>query len=470
MQETTWKENAREPVKYAEFLESKHITAVSSGFDPKELNHLLFPFQRDIVRFALRRGRAAIFADCGLGKTPMQLEWAQRVVEHTNRPVLALAPLAVSRQTQREGDKFGVEVTVCRSQADVRKGVNIANYEMLEHFDCSTFGGVVLDESSILKSYSGKIRNQIIEAFSSTPYKLACTATPAPNDYMELGNHSEFLNVMSRTEMLSMFFVHDGGETSEWRLKGHAEDKYWEWVASWACVIKKPSDLGYSDEGFNLQELRIHEHVLSSETAPFALIPMMAETLTERREARRASLDDRVERAAELANGTGQWLVWCDFNLESERLTASINEAVEVKGADDQRHKETAMLGFAAGDVRALVTKPSIAGFGMNWQNCHQMIFCGLSDSYEQFYQAVRRCWRFGQKDPVDVHVIISEAEGRVLQNIKRKETDADNMAQNMVQHTAKILTAEIQGTTWQKTEYRPTQVMRLPGWIGENK
>jgi hypothetical protein len=397
----------------------------------------------------------------------MQLEWARQVSNYTGRPVLILAPLAVSKQTQREGVKFGIDVTVCRDGAQIRPGINITNYEMLQHFDCSGFGGVVLDESSILKSYSGKIRNEIIDAFAYTPYKLACTATPAPNDYMELGNHSEFLNVMSRTEMLSMFFVHDGSDTSQWRLKGHAEDKYWEWVASWACVLKKPSDLGYADEGFNLPELRIHEHIIESEAAPFALIPMLAETLTERREARRASLDDRVSRAAELANSGGQWLVWCDYNKESESLARAITGAYEITGSDEPEYKEHGMMGFAAERIRVLVTKPSIAGFGMNWQNCHQMIFCGLSDSYEQFYQAVRRCWRFGQTQPVDVHVIISEAEQKVLQNVKRKESDADNMAANMVLHTAKILTAEIHGTTWQKTEYEAAQEMRLPEWLG---
>lgn len=452
---------------YQAFLESKRITATASGFEPSSLNPMLFDFQKDIVRFALRRGRAAIFADCGLGKTPMQLEWAQQVLEHTNKPVLLLAPLAVSKQTRREGQKFGIGSIVCRSGGEVRKTVNITNYEMLQHFDPSGFGGVVLDESSILKSYSGKMRNEIIEAFVGTPYNLACTATPAPNDYMELGNHAEFVKAMSRTEMLSMFFVHDGSDTSQWRLKGHAEDKFWEWVASWACVLKKPSDLGYSDDGFALPELRIHEHIIESGAAPFALIPMLAETLQERREARRASLDDRVRLAAELAATGGQWLVWCDYNKESEALAEAIPGAFEIQGSHAPEYKEHGMLGFAAERIRTLVTKPSIAGFGMNWQNCHQMIFCGLSDSYEQFYQAVRRCWRFGQTQPVDVHVILSEAELRVLQNIKRKQADADRMADNMVLHTAKILAAEIHGKTWEKTEYRPAQDMRLPGWIG---
>lgn len=452
---------------YKKFIESKQIKSIQAGFEVSEVNPMLFDYQRDIVKWACRKGRAAIFADCGMGKTPMQLEWANQVHNETNKPVLILAPLAVSKQTQREGEKFGIDVNICRTQKDVINGINVTNYEKLHNFDCSAFAGIVLDESSILKSFTGKIRTEIIDSFINTPYKLACTATPAPNDYMELGNHAEFLGVMSRTEMLAMYFVHDGGDTSKWRLKGHAESKYWEWVATWAAVLKKPSDLGYSDEGFILPELNIQTHFVESETDEGMLVVVPAQTLQERREARKKSLEDRVQVAADLINNSNeQWLVWCDFNAESELLSKTINYAVEVKGADSPEHKEDSMIRFATGEIKALVTKPSIAGFGMNWQNCNNMIFCGLSDSYEQFYQAVRRCWRFGQKKPVNVHIIISEKEESVLLNIKRKEEDAQKMAENMVKYTAKITAAEIHKTKRDTTEYKPDKEMIIPKWL----
>ncbi len=426
---------------YQQFLEQKRVSDPPTGFDPVAINPQLFPFQRDIVRWAVRRGRAAIFADCGLGKTPMQLDWARLVSEKVGGPVLILAPLAVSRQTKREGKKFGVPVTICRNQDAVRDGVNIANYEMLEHFSPEAFAGIVLDESSILKAYGGKTCNAIIDAFRATPYKLACTATPSPNDHMELGNHAEFLGAMTRGEMLSMFFVHDGGETSKWRIKGHAEDKFWEWVASWAVMLRKPSDLGYEDEGFSLPKLTVsHTQVMDNAPTPGMLFKIEARTLEERREARRGSIEDRVEAVARMANNSReQWLVWCNLNDESERLTAAIPGAVEVTGSDSDEHKESAMLDFAAGKIRVLVTKPKIAGFGMNWQNAHNMAFCGLSDSFESYYQAVRREWRFGQESPVNVHIVTSAAEQGVVENIARKEADAAKMAEGMVIHMHKI-------------------------------
>ena len=459
-------------MQYQEFIENKKITTVSTGFKPDTLNEMLFDFQRDITKWACKKGKAAIWADCGLGKTPMQLEWARKVHEHTGGDVLILAPLAVSNQTVREGVKFGIDVNIATTQADVKPGINITNYEKLHHFVAKDFVGIVLDESSILKHFTSKTRTQIIENFSQTPYRLACTATPAPNDYMELGNHAEFLGVMSRTEMLSMFFVHDGGDTSKWRLKGHAEDKFWEWVASWAVAMRKPSDLGYDDGRFILPKLTLHEHVVKSPKShtvgQATLLPELAQTLTERRQARRESLEQRVQRAADLANSSDeQWLIWCDLNDESAALTKAIDGAVEVKGSDSNEHKANAMLGFTTGEVRKLVTKPSICGFGMNWQNCSNMIFVGLSDSYEQFYQAVRRCWRFGQENEVDAHIVISEREGLVKANIERKEADAERMADEMVKHTQAILTAEIRETTRDVTEYEARQKMILPEWLG---
>jgi len=454
---------------YNAFLAAKRITSPPVGFDVAldTINSLLFPFQRDIVRWALRRGRAAIFADCGLGKTPMQLEWAHHVSEHTDRPVLILAPLAVSQQTAREGAKFGIGVTVCASQDGVRSGINITNYEKLHHFDPSVLSGIVLDESSILKAYDGSTRTAIIEAFNRTPYKLACTATPAPNDHMELGNHAEFLGTMSRVEMLSMFFVHDGGDTSKWRLKGHAESEFWKWVCSWAVMMRKPSDLGYEDDGFILPPLNLHSLIVEGEAPEGYLFPVEAQTLIERRAARRASLGARVEACAELAMASDEpWLIWCDLNAEGDALEKIIPGAVQVAGSDTPEFKERAMLDFAAGVIRVLITKPSIAGFGMNWQHCPNVAFVGLSDSYEAFYQAIRRCWRFGQTRPVQCHIITSEAEGAIVANIRRKERDAIKMAEGMVKHMSTINAQELRGTQRETTEYGASQAMRLPEWF----
>ena len=450
-------------MKYDEFLEEKAIVDPATGLETiPPLNPTLFDFQRDITAWSLRRGRAAIFADCGMGKTPMQLEWAQ----HVPGNVLILAPLAVAAQTVREGEKFGITVRYARKQSDVQPGITIANYEMLEHFTPEYFTGIVLDESSILKSYDGKTRTAIIEAFKRTPFRLACTATPAPNDYMELGNHSEFLGVMSRVEMLAMFFVHDGGETQQWRLKGHAERDFWKWLASWAVCIRKPSDLGYDDGDFVLPELVMHQITVKVEknTSGF-LFPVEASTLQERLRARRDTIAERVADCAKIANATDDpFLIWCNLNDESGQIAAAVNGAVEVKGADSNEHKERAMLGFTSGDVRALVTKPSIAGFGMNWQHCNNMAFVGLSDSYEQFYQAVRRCWRFGQKKPVNVYVITAETEGAVVANIKRKEADSMRMAENMVEHMKDLNSAAIKGQERKKDDYK-REVKSGDGW-----
>lgn len=457
---------------YHDFLKTKEIKSISAGFEPIENNSMLFDWQSDIVRWALMKGRAAIFADCGMGKTPMQLQWAQQVSKHENKPVLICAPLAVATQTQREGVKFGVPVTVCRKGDDVRPGVNVTNYEMLDHFDAEMFGGVVLDESSILKDATSSTRKMLTDKFRNTLFKLCCTATPSPNDYMELGTHSDFLGVMSQSEMLATFFCHDGGNTSKWRLKGHAESKFFEWVASWACCITNPADLGYDGSSFILPELEIKEVV--TETAEMAdsdgqllLFAETVQTLNQRREARRNSMDDRVSAAAEIANSTDdQVLVWCDLNAESEKLTAAINGAVEVRGSQKPEYKESAMNGFTDGSNRVLVSKPSIAGWGMNWQQCNTMIFVGLSDSFEAYYQAVRRCWRFGQQRPVTVYIIISDAEGCVKQNIERKQADAQRMTHELVKFTKDILSAEIHHTTRMIENYITTERMEVPPWI----
>lgn len=448
---------------YKTFLEKKRFILQSSGFeiDKNTLNPMLYDFQRDIVRWALAKGKAAIFADCGLGKTPMQAEWGYQIHKHTGGNVLLLAPLAVAEQTKREGEKFNIPVNICECQADVKPGVNITNYEKLHNFVASEFVGIVLDESSILKHFDSKMRNLIIDNFNQTPYRLACTATPAPNDYMELGNHAEFLGVMTRAEMLAMYFVHDGGDTSKWRLKRHAEDVFWQWMASWSVFINNPECLGYPGEGYNLPPLNIIEHIVDGEEPIQESLSLM-----ERRQARKDSLDLRVAKAAEIANSLdSQVLVWCDLNAESEALTKAIDGAVEVCGSDKPKHKSDSMLGFSQGEVKALVTKPSIAGWGMNWQNCSNMIFVGLSDSYEQYYQAVRRCWRFGQNKPVNVHIVISAKEGCVKENIERKQSDALKMQLAMIEYTKEITKKELQTTKRIDTPYRPEVKMVLPEW-----
>lgn len=425
---------------YDEFLNSKRRAAIQSGFHV-ELRYItpsLFDWQAKVVQWAVKMGKAALFEECGMGKTRQQIEWARLVHEHTGGNILILAPLAVNSQTIAEGKEIGVDVNAARSQSELKPGLNITNYEMLEHFDCSMLAGVVLDESSILKSFTGATRNMIIDRFRNTPYKLACTATPAPNDHMEIGNHAEFLGVMSRVEMLSMYFVHDGGDTAKWRIKGHAEDDFWKWVASWSVTARKPSDLGFIDDGFVLPELRMHEHIIEAGDPTEALFTTEAQGLLERRQARRASLHERVAMAAEKVNATpGAWVVWCDLNDEGDALADAIPGSIHVQGSDSKEHKSSAMMAFSSGEVRVMISKPSICGFGMNWQHCPNVAFVGLSDSWEMFYQAVRRCWRFGQKSPVDCHIFISEREGAVLRNIQRKEADAMLMGEQVTKHTA---------------------------------
>jgi DNA modification methylase len=427
---------------YTEFLESKRIVSSPSGFvvDRESINPKLFPFQRDITHWALKRGKAGVFADCGLGKTAIQLEWAKHVSGFTGKPVLIYAPLAVSQQTKREGEeKFEVPVTICANQSVVQMGVDATNYEKMAHFpDSLQFGGVVLDESSILKGFDGKIRKALTEWASHVPFRLCCTATPAPNDYMELGNHAEFLGVMTCTEMLSMFFVHDGGDTSKWRIKKHATEVFWKWVASWAVALRKPSDLGYSDEGFILPPLEIHPIVVSTDVKPESfLFPVEGRTLQERNQVRRESIADRAAACATIVNAAASepWLIWCNLNSESDALSAAISGAVEVVGSDAPEFKESAMLDFVSGKVPALITKPTIAGYGLNFQHCAHVAFVGLSDSYEQFYQAVRRCWRFGQTRAVQCYIITAETEGAVVRNIQRKEQQATEMMDGMVRH-----------------------------------
>ena len=456
---------------YEQFIATKAIVSPPSGFQPADLplKRPLFAFQRACVRWALRRGRAALFHDCGLGKTAQQLAWANEVAHYTKGSVLILAPLAVADQTIAEGRIIGVPVKHVAVMEDVDSPICITNYEKLHKFEADRFAGVVLDESSILKSFDGKTRSDLISAFRSTRYKLACTATPAPNDYMELGNHAEFIGVMTREEMLSMFFTHDGGDTSKWRLKGHAQDVFWRWLCAWAVNLRKPSDLGFEDDGFVLPPLAVEQHIVEGEhKLDGYLFALPASTLHERRAARNGSINQRVKTTASLADHGRPVLVWCNLNNESKAAASAIDGAVEVTGSDTEEHKISAVRGFIAGTHRVLVSKPSIVGFGMNFQHCADVVFLGLSDSYEQYYQAVRRCWRFGQRRPVSCHLVISHLEGAVLANIRRKEGDAAAMSENMVRHMADISSSEVRGVNRQTTSYYPNETINLPSFIND--
>lgn len=450
---------------YLDFLNNKKFVLESSGFDVDKgsLNPMAFDYEKDIIRWALAKGRAAIFAGCGLGKTLIQLEWSRQICLHAggNAKILILAPLAVSSQTVREGEKFGIAVNICESQNDVKPGINITNYEKMDKFIANEFIGIVLDESSILKSFTGKVRTSIIDNFAQVPYKLACTATPAPNDYMELGNHSEFLGVMTRAEMLAMFFVHDGGQTSKWRLKGHAESIFWQWMASWAVFINNPKDLGYETNDYNLPEITIKEIIVDADEPINEVL-----TLTERRNARRESLDLRCQKAADIINNSNeQFIVWCDLNAEQNKLAELINNNVSVQGSTSNKLKIQRELDWREGKVQTLISKPLVYGYGMNWQHCHNIIFTGLSDSYEQYYQALRRCWRFGQESAVNVYIIISAKEGCVKQNIERKEAGFIKMQEEMVKLTKEITRKELRKTCRISTPYEPQVNMELPNW-----
>lgn len=459
---------------YEDFVAKKLTHAAPQGFKRvPALTKALFPHQRDIVGWALRRGRAAVFLDTGLGKTLVQLEWARCVNEKASGLVLILAPLAVAQQTQREAERFGIDARVVSGDEEIDgPAVYITNYQKLHKFTPSAFDGVVLDESSILKDYTSATRNQLNEAFARTPYKLCCTATPAPNDFTELGNHAQFLGIRTREEMLAEYFVHDGGSTQDWRIKGHAEEHFWRWVSTWAVVVRKPSDLGYDDGSFALPPLEIHEHIvpLPPEFARRAgmLFVEDAESLSEQREVRRLTIPDRVRAVAELvaAEPDEQWLIWCELNDEGDALTAAIPGAVQVAGNDDDKDKEARMLGFADSSVRVLVTKPKIAGFGMNWQGAARMAFVGVSHSFEQFYQAVRREWRFGQTRPVHVHIVATEADRVVLDNLKRKERDARRMAESTMTHMAKLSREAVSSARNERKDYKPRTEMRVPAWL----
>jgi len=438
--------------------------------DIPDLPDALFPHQSDIVKWALRRGRAALFAGTGLGKSLMELAWADAIHKTTGKDILHLAPLAVSSQMVREADKFGIAAHQVATQSDCGPGINITNYQKLDHFDLSRFGGVILDESSILKSTDGHYRTRLIEACQQIPFRLAATATPAPNDFMELGNHAEFLGIMKYTDMLATFFTHDGGDTAKWRLKGHAENEFWKWMASWAVMLRKPSDLGYPNDGYDLPPLVYHQHTVTVDYAPNIdtgmLFPMQASSLSERITARRTSVNDRVAQAIAVTPTDRPFVWWCNLNSESEAIAKGIPDAVEVRGSDSESAKERKLIDFSEGRIRVLVTKPSICGFGMNWQHCADTGFVGLNDSFEQFYQAIRRFWRFGQTQSVNCHIIAAETEGATVSNIRRKEADADRMAASMVLHMADLSSVAVRGMVRDTPSYNPTVTVTVPDFL----
>ncbi len=420
-----------DPMNYSEFLASKRRVWQGNGLEADSLPSALFPWQAAIVRWALRKGRAAIFADCGLGKTPMQLAWAHA----TCRRTLILAPLCVAEQTVAEGAKFGIPVHYAPDGSQVGDApIVITNYERLDKFDVSAFGAVVLDESSILKAFDGKTRTKLIQTFSKTPFRLCCTATPAPNDIAELANHAEFLGLCSRAEFLATWFIHDD---AGWRMKGHAVSPFYRWLASWALALRKPSDIGYDDAGFVLPALTIREHVVEGSGDGSTLFPELGlRGITGRSAARKSSLDARLAATEALIQARAvPWLVWCGLNTESGALGSRLADAVNVEGADSYEVKRRAILGFISGSVRVLVSKLSIVGFGLNFQHCAHMAFCGIGDSYERYYQGIRRCWRFGQIHPVDVEIIVSDAERGIVENVRRKEANADAMSAAMLAH-----------------------------------
>lgn len=454
---------------YETFVATKLGLVQPSGISNFELPDVLFPHQHALTSWALRRGRAAIFADTGLGKMRMELVWADAVTRYTGRPVIILCPLAVARQIEGEGRKIGIGVTVCREGADVRPGINVINYDRLHLIDARDFAGVVLDESGCIKHADTRTFKDLTDAFRDTPFKLPATATPAPNDWTELGTHAEFLGICTKAEMLAEYFMHDGGDTASWRLKGHARAAFWRWVSTWGAMIRRPSDLGYDDGAYNLPPLRLHEHLVGGEiVAEGQLFAMEAQTLSERRGARRASVTQRVEACAAKVNAAAgeSWVVWCDLNAEGDALTAAIDGAVQISGSDSTTVKEQLLEDFAAGKFRVLVTKPSICGWGLNWQHAWHMAFVGVTDSYEAYYQAVRRCWRFGQTHPVDVHLFASKAEGSVVSNLRRKEEDAAAMAESLSAETRDAVMAEVRGLARQTNDYNAVRQVRVPDFL----
>lgn len=457
---------------YQEFLASKLAYSPPTGIAGAECeDEHLFPHQRALTRWALRRGRAAIFAAMGLGKSRIELKWAERVSQYTDQPTLLLTPLAVAAQMQAEATRIGVQATIVREASDVAPGVNICNYERLHKLDPSVFGGVVCDESGCIKGVGSRTLEQLLEAFGRTPFRLAATATPAPNEWQELCQHADLLGIARRAEVLAEYFTRDGGSTQDWRVKGHARTAWWRFVASWGALVRSPADLGFDASAYQLPPVERHFHTLPADDASVRgaglLFARPASTLMERRAARRGTIAARVASCAELVNGDDEpWLVWSELNDESRALTKAIRGAVEVTGSMDVDAKEEAIRRFIDGEARVLVSKPSLCGHGLNLQFCNRVAFVGVSDSWEQQFQAVGRVHRYGQKRPVHVHHFLSELEGNVLDNVRRKEADAERMGEELSRETAEIVRAEVSGQTRRTNDYDARKRVKVPAWL----
>lgn len=422
----------------------KKTTIPESGFEVEEseMNPELFPFQKHCVKRALKCGKYALFENTGLGKTIQQLEWAYQIHRRVGGDIVIIAPLAVVGQTIDEGRKFGYKVARVGDSGD---GIYITNYDQIPNLNVKDYVGVVLDESSILKNFDGATKQLIIDSFKGTPYKLACTATPSPNDVMELGNHAEFLDVMSRNEMLAMYFIHDGGNTSSWRLKGHCEQMFWDFVSDWATMIEKPSDIGYSDEGYILPPLHlIEDHIETAKRDNWALFNDMAVNATNYNEELRQTVEERMQRVAEIVNASEEnFIIWIKQDKEGDILRSLIPDAVEVRGSERPEVKESKLLGFGRNEYRVLVTKLKIAQFGLNYQNCHNQIFASLDFSFESTYQGIRRCYRFGQTEEVNIILICTDTMQNVRETIQRKQEAFEDMQKKMTEATNRNISAK---------------------------
>lgn len=450
-------------MKYEEFIASKKFRRESVGFRPTFLPDVAFDFQKNVIVWSCIQGRSAVFADCGLGKGLMILAWAENVIRHLgsngsrNPRVLIAAPLAVAHQFVRESEKFGIPVKLCRDGKIAKAGIHVTNYHQLHKFDPKDFAGFGGDESGILKNHDGKMRRFIHRFVETIPYRFLGTATPAPNDYMELGSSSEVLGNMTRSQMLSTFFVNGGDVTQQWSLKGHAKKRFWEWVGSWAKAIRKPSDMGYSDEGYELPKLYTFKHALPSGVPHYGFLPRLAQTMEDQRAEDKRTVRSRCEKIASLVPFRRPCIVWCHRNDEADLLEKLIPDSVQVAGRHDDDEKEEKLVGFSEGKIPVLITKPKIAGFGLNWQHCNDVIYCP-SHSHEMYYQAIRRCWRFGQKKTVQVFLVYSEANQMVVDNMLAKEKQASEMYAGIVN--------AMKGTSTEKRDESELTKIQLPRWL----
>lgn len=452
---------------YQEFLASKRLIAPDAGRDIPEarLNPHLFPFQKALARFALRKGRSACWASTGLGKTRICLAWA----EHAAERVLLLCPLAVAQQTVREGERIGIPVTYARSQEQAAPhGITATNYELVDRFSADFFDGVALDESSLLKSQDGRTKQKLIEKFRRTPAKLCLTATPAPNDREELANHAEFLGVMTRAEMLACFFRNTDDEG--WRLKRHAQAAFYRWLASWAVAMNHPRDLGFAQAGYDLPPLRILPQFIETDAQPAdRLFFESLKGVTERASVRRATVADRYAAVLEQmqAEPWEPWLCWYGLLEEGRALKREFgDEAVFVEGSLKPEEKERRLMAFVNGEARVLITHPKLAGFGLNLQHCARMMFVGLDDSFESYFQCIRRCWRFGQQRPVNVHVVLAEPQRVIFENVQAKEREAGILSAELVANAAEFEREEMGMSSDRRDTYAAAREMRLPGWL----